>query len=154
MLLRKFLSIIRLRENFHSWRLRQILKYAIIKQRNEKMDQKQKYSDKKLKNLLEESRGIALLPKAEKTRTVERIMKMKKEKRIKIFEMLLNEEMETEKINQQYDGEVQKAYDKYILSVQEAQKKIAKNIKTNVEKRQAERDEKTQESLLAELDNV
>lgn len=118
------------------------------------MDQKQKYSDKKLKNLLEESRGIALLPKAEKARTVERIMKMKKERRIKIFGMLLNEEMETEKINQQYDGEVQKAYDKYILSVQEAQKKIAKNIKTNVEKRQAEKDEKTQESLLAELDNV
>lgn len=118
------------------------------------MEEKQKYSNEKLKELLEKSRGIALLPETEKARMIERIMRMKKEGRAKIFEILLSEEAETEKINQQYNGEIQKAYDQYILSVQEAQRKMAKNIKANVEKKQAEEDEKRQTNLLAELNNI
>lgn len=112
------------------------------------------FSLENLRKLLNESKGLNLLPDDKREAFIQGVLGGNEELQKNVFGILLKAKEKVTEAEAEYNKRVSKALDEYVSDVQILQKDTLKDLRKQAEQKQQAKDEEQVDSLLSTLNNL
>ncbi|MDA1060920.1 MAG: hypothetical protein O3B47_03960 [bacterium] len=112
------------------------------------------FSKENLNKLLEQSKGLQLLPEAKRIGVVQTVLDSEESEQRRVFNVLLKAHDQVSQAEEKYNQIVSEALDYYMLNMQEIQKDALKNLRKKKEKEIRNKEEEKMDGLLHELEDL
>jgi len=112
------------------------------------------FSLENLRKLLDESKGLHLLPEAKRGGVIETVMASDETEQYRVFSVLVKASEQVNEAEQKYNQMVSEALDHYTVNVQQIEKDTLKNLRNKKEVEIQKKEESQMDQLLNELNQI
>lgn len=112
------------------------------------------FSLENLQKLLEESKGLQLLPESKRQGVIDTVMNSDDAEQHRVFSVLMTAREQVNEAEQKYNEMVSDALDHYTVNVQQIEKETIKNLRHKKEVEVQKKEESQMDQLLNELNQI